>query len=264
MNVDKNRHITRHSIRHHRQRQKSKQAETHWVDVWLPRISHFSQFGLFVITIGGFYFTVLPLYQKAVLEEVIAQKEVQLVASEKALNRSYIRLRGFAIKEFIFSTSAKCSGLLISPKTLQSLHKKPSSSPSIAEEIFNIKIEKCIREDFEKSKSLKELNSADLQVLASNVNRIIADIALKKEHALTEYQSIPRRAKADPSILKPLGLFSEQILAVLSKSQPAAWVEANRFSLAVKATQSAVVHEYETYIRDQIMTLRSIKWEAPR
>lgn len=235
-------------------------TETHWLDVWLPRISHFSQFGLFVVTIGALYFTVLPLYQKAVLEEAIARKEVQLAASEKALKDSYARLRSFAIREFVFGTGAKCSSLIFPQKAFRALDEKQSSVPSEAEEIFNINAGTCLKEEFQKAKSLKELRSSDLQVLASHIDRITANIAAKRESALREYRDIPQRAIADPSILKPLGPFSERMLALLSKSQPGAWVEANRFSMAVKQTQSAVAHEYDAYIRDQVVTLRTIKW----
>ena len=259
MSVGQTRYVSRVFRRRHQEERKSVRTETHLLDVWLPRISHFSQFGLFVVTIGGLYFTVLPLYQKAVLEEAIARKEVQLAASEKALEESYIRLRSFAIKEFVFGTGAKCSSLILPPPALRTIDEKPSPAPSEAEEIFSIKAEGCLKEAFQKSNSLKELRSSDLKVLAAQVDRIAANIAARRESALVEYRSIPQRAKTDPSILKPPGPFSERMLAILSKSQPAAWVEANRFSAAVKETQSSVAREYDVFIRDQVATLRSVK-----
>ena len=73
---------------------------TNWIDVWLPRLSHVAQVGLFVFAIGGFYFTVLPLYQKALLEEAIAMKEVQLTAATNALDSAYSRNRTYAVREF--------------------------------------------------------------------------------------------------------------------------------------------------------------------
>lgn len=264
MKVGKTRYVSRLFRRRQRQDRKLMRTEPHWLDVWLPRISHFSQFGLFVVTIGGLYFTVLPLYQKAVLEEAIARKEVQLAESEKSLEASYARLRSFALREFIFGTGVECSSLMLPPRALRTLNEKPSPAPSKAEEIFSINAGACLKEEFQKSKSLKELRSPDLQTMTSYVERIATNITAKRESTLKEYQSIPQRAKTDPSILKPLGPFSERMLAFLSKSQPAAWIEANRFSLAVKETQSAVAHEYDAYIREQVATLRSIKWEASR
>ncbi len=264
MQAAKPRYVSRIFRRRRRRNGEVSQAETHWLDTWLPRISHFSQFGLFVVTIGGLYFTVLPLYQKAVLEEAIARKEVELAASEKSLEQSYVRLRAFAVKEFVFGTGALCSSLMLPPRALRALNEKSAPAPSVAEEIFAINAGACLKDEFQKSKSLKELHPSDLQTLASNVERIAADLAVRRDAALREYQSIPKRAKADPSILKPLGPFSERMLAFLSKSQPATWVGDSRFSLAVKETQSAVAHEYDAYVRDQIAALRSTKWEASR
>lgn len=258
------RYVSRLARRRQRQDRTSMRTETHWLDIWLPRISHFSQFGLFVVTIGALYFTVLPLYQKAVLEEAIARKEVHLAQAEKSLEDSYARLRSFVISEFVFGTGVKCSSLMLPPRALRALDEKPSPTPSETDEIFSINAGACLKEEFQKAKSLKELRPADLQTLSSDVDRIAADITARRERALKEYRSIPQRAKTDPSILKPLSPLSERMQAFLSKSQPAAWIDASRFSLAVKETQSAVAHEYDAYIREQVATLRSIKWEVSR
>lgn len=264
MNIGRNRYVSRLLRRRKRYEREALRKESHWLDVWLPRISHFSQFGLFVATIGGFYFTVLPLYQKAVLEEAIARKEVELAASEKSLEQSYVRLRGFSIKEFVFSTGAECSSLMNPPRALRTLEEKTPSGPSEAEEILSIDAGACIKEKFQNSKPLTELHSADRQTLASYIDRIVTNLTVKREAARIEFNSIPQRAKANPSILKPLNSFSERMLTLLSKSQTPAWIEASRFSLAVKETQSAVAHEYDSYVRSQVATLRSINWQPSR
>jgi len=264
MKAGRNRYVSRVFRRRQRQDRDSSPTEDHWLDVWLPRISHFSQFGLFAVTIGGFYFTVLPLYQKAVLEEAIARKEVELAASEKSLEQSYVRLRGFSIKEFVVSTGAECSSLMIPPRALRALDEKAPPGPSEAEEILSINAGACLREKFQNSKTLKELRPADLQTLATHIELIAADLTAKREAARKEFESIPQKAKANPSILRPLGAFSERMLAFMSKSQPPAWIEASRFSLAVKETQSAAVREYDSYVRSQVATLRSINWDASR
>lgn len=264
MKVPRDRRVSHLLRRRRRQSHESARTHTHWLDIWLPRISYFSQFGLFAVTIGGLYFTVLPLYQKAVLEEAIARKEIELAASEKTLQQSYFRLRTFAVKEFVFYAGAQCSSLMLPPRTLRALDKKASPGQSEAEEILKLNAGTCLKDEFQKDKSLKELRSTDLQTLASHIERIAAGFKSKQDAAWKEYVSIPQRAKVDPSILKPLGPFSERMLVTLSKSQPRAWIETNRFSLAVKETQSAVAHEYDAYVRDQIFTLRSIQWEASK
>ncbi|EGT0640888.1 hypothetical protein JAG25_003467 [Citrobacter werkmanii] len=48
------------------------------IDVFLSRVSHVSQFVLVAFAIFGYFYTVRPIYQKEVLSEDIAKKEVEL------------------------------------------------------------------------------------------------------------------------------------------------------------------------------------------
>jgi hypothetical protein len=250
--------------RRRRENQNSSHKKTHWLDMWLPRVSHFAQFGLFAITIWSLYFTVLPLYQKAVLEEAIARKGIELAASEKSLEQSYSRVRAFAVREFVFSTGAYCSGLMLPPPVLVAPDEKTSPGPSAAEKILKTDAGACIIEEFQKAQSLKELRPADIQTLSSHVERIAIDLKVKQEMAWKDFESIPQKAKANPSILKPVGPFSERMITYMSKSQPRSFTDAWRFSQAVKETQSAAAYEYVTYVRNQISTLRFIEWSTSK
>lgn len=234
--------------------------ERHWLDVWLPRISYFSQFGLFAFTIGSLYFTVLPLYQKAVLEEAIARKEIELKKYQTSLEQSYTRVRAFAVREFVFSTNAKCSGLLLLPPGLRSSDVEFPASLPYEEELLNIDAGECLLAEFQQNQSIKQFHSADIQTLSSHIEDIAADLRKKRDIAWKEYKNIPQLAKADPSILKPIGPNAETLFSFLSKSQPSDQLKVHRFSLAIHATQSAVVNEYTDCARKQIMTLQSIKW----
>ena len=46
-------------------------------DLWLVRISYIAQVGLFFLTTFTIYYTVIPIYQNASLQEAIAKKEVE-------------------------------------------------------------------------------------------------------------------------------------------------------------------------------------------
>ena len=48
------------------------------LDAWLRRLSYFAQIGLLVLAIIGYFYTVRPIYQKAVLEEEISRKTIQV------------------------------------------------------------------------------------------------------------------------------------------------------------------------------------------
>ena len=84
-------------------------------DVWLQRLSHLSQFGIFVFTVWAIFFTVVPLYQKALLDEAIAKKEVELKEANTALERAYGRIKFTVVKDFVFMAGARCSDLLYRP-----------------------------------------------------------------------------------------------------------------------------------------------------
>jgi hypothetical protein len=143
------------------------EGQGHWLDIWLPRISHFSQFGLFVITLGSLYFVVLPLYQKAVLDEAIAKKEVELRQVSAALEESYRRVRESAVKDFVLGTGLDCSGLMLPPRiglppqmVTQIAKRKPD-----AQEILEIDPKKCLVEASAHYPGLRNLRVEDMATL---------------------------------------------------------------------------------------------------
>jgi hypothetical protein len=228
----------------------------HWLDVWLPRVSHFSQFGLFVITIGGFYFTVLPLYQKAVLEEAIARKEIELKASEKLLKESYAKIRSFTISSFVFSAGAECSGLMIPAGELDS-----PRTTTHAEDILSIDAAKCLSNELRESESLRQLREPDLKALSSRVEEISIELTSMRKKALQVQREIPSRARKDPSILEPIGRLRERALSLLAIYQDKASVESKRLEYAIEETQSVAASQYAQKVRELISTLRAIEWK---
>ena len=62
-------------------------------DLWLSQLSSFSQFGILIIAIIGYFYTVVPLYQKSVLDEEIAKKVIELNIVQKKLDDNYAELR---------------------------------------------------------------------------------------------------------------------------------------------------------------------------
>ena len=95
------------------------------LDIWLSRGSNIAQVGLFALTLAALYYTVIPLYKTAALEEQIAQREAQLktvenrlAATESAVTEAkeslYREKRGEALRRFILTVGPKCSGLFSS------------------------------------------------------------------------------------------------------------------------------------------------------
>ena len=56
-------------------------------DLVLPRVAHMSQFALVVLAFVGYVFTVLPVYQKSLLDEDIAKKTLELRVMEGNISK---------------------------------------------------------------------------------------------------------------------------------------------------------------------------------
>jgi hypothetical protein len=68
-------------------------------DVVLQRFANASQLGVLILAVFGYFYTVLPIYQKSLLDEEIAKKTLQLNAMEaefSAMNKKVVELRASA------------------------------------------------------------------------------------------------------------------------------------------------------------------------
>lgn len=226
------------------------------MDIWLQRISQFSQLGLFLVTLGTIYFTVIPLYQKSLLDEEIARKEIILENLKKQLNASYIKIRNSAVDDFIRHAALKCSGVFIDrPRTLSEAVNRPSS---IIDSVISIKPEDCLSKAIEIS-SLSSLKQKDLALLQAEVARIgrklelLRKEALRKHNAAVEEVEITRDQLSDNSLT---GVFAELFLKTLP---PEDIVEIN-FDREVSKKQFDTELRYADEVRSQISKLNSLNW----
>lgn len=125
------------------------------IDTFLSRISHVSQFVLVAFAIFGYFYTVRPVYQKEVLSEDIAKKEVELneIKNELKLtseNVSFTKKRESELNELI--------------STLTSQYNEANKELiSIKEEVDNAKMDLIKQKEinrkvaFENKKNLTEI-----------------------------------------------------------------------------------------------------------
>lgn len=69
------------------------------IDTYLSRISHVSQFVLVAFAIFGYFYTVRPIYQKELLSEDIASKQVELNSLGQELSKKNQQLKSQKDKE---------------------------------------------------------------------------------------------------------------------------------------------------------------------
>lgn len=150
------------------------------IDLWVSRLGNISQFGLLAITIAGLYFTVIPLYQKALLEEAIAKKEVELKEVSTTLEESYRRVRESAVNNFAFGVGASCSGMMLPPRNSDLIGIHIPNRKPYAQEILEIDPQKCLVEASARYPVLRSLRVEDMATLQESIASLAREFDKKR------------------------------------------------------------------------------------
>lgn len=234
--------------------------KTQQLDVWLLRLSHFSQLGLFLFTVGAIYFTVIPLYQKALLDETIAKKEVELTDANAALERAYASVRTAVVKDYVFFAGAKCTGLLERAEPLPSLVKPVPARPSLADTLFAIDVPACLTNAAKESVSLQELRAEDRKLFDQRLLALGEEVLALRQHAMVEHKEVPSRAAANPPTLPPLDGFTSSMLEFLANREPPERHQQRVREAAIKSEQSRIATAYANKVRQKVSALKAIEW----
>lgn len=229
------------------------------LDVWLQRLSHLSQVGLFIFTAWAIYFTVIPLYQKALLDEAIAKKEVELKEANAALERAYVRIKFTILKDFVFMAGARCSGLHMHPKpSLKPLGKSLRENPPFAE-LFDLDVPACLTRAAEEYLPLKDLRPEDQKRFDQSLFTLSQELVPLWQRAKAEYDEVPKRAAADPSALTPPDEFKGRALKIIEKLVSPEVHQKYVLEATIAEEQSRIWKTYGDMIRQKILTLAPIK-----
>lgn len=100
------------------------------VDLYLSRISHLSQFVLVAFAIFGYFYTVRPIYQKELLSEDIAKKEVELKSLKNDLSnsREQLQKKQESQSRLLSDIAALKRQYTISEQELDSINKELTAS----------------------------------------------------------------------------------------------------------------------------------------
>lgn len=264
-----------------------------WVDRWLPRLSHVSQFGLLLFTVGTLYFTVIPLYQKALLEEAIAKKEVELKLATQALEaragalvsaqaaldskvvalqaaqkalavaelKTYVQKRQYDLDAFVRYSAMDCSGLLRRQVDISEIDVK-IKRPEQYEETFKIDPRECLITVFRESRLGQGLQKPDLLLMQSTIAEMGSRLFALRAQAMKDVVELPERSKLDPSLLRPATGYSAQVedfLAKIPASVHRRDMEAKLVRDVIR-NQNRISDEYENALRKVVGTLAKVDW----
>lgn len=226
----------------------------------MPRLSHLAQFGLFLFTLGSLYFTVLPLYQKALLDEAIAKKELELKTATESLERKYVQIRAFAVKEYVMYAGAECTDLLRRPVELPAPGEKIPVVPPHAERVYAIEIKGCLVNGLDRTPSLKELTREDLTYLRTTLDQTGDRLLKARESSLVQYRHVPEIITETQIAALPASSARVRTLEFLTKMYPPEQIRALRRALAIDIEKERIGKEYEDRIRSEIYGLRTLVW----
>lgn len=249
----------RHSLRpHSRTPVLSANTRISTLDVWLQRLSALAQMGLALFTIVTIYTTVIPLYQKALLDEAIAKKEIDLKAATTALENKYIKLRWFAIRDYVQFTGPGCIGLLQKiPET--------ADEPQQPDTTLTLDIKQCILSTESTVRSLRELRPEDrtffheqLVLLGGRLAKRQMETRVSVAHAALDVNT------ANIDQLASRRVFERRLNHILERiGTPQQLADAKRSS-AISELKSERMAAYRKYVSDEMFALLNLNWPASK
>lgn len=123
------------------------------------RLGQFVQIGLFILAFLGFKYTIIPLYEKALVDESLARNQLELTRLDDKLKAMYGRIRHASVREFVLIVGPDCSGLVIPPEVPAVIMGQQQSG--FDEFVFDTSITDCFNKYLLKDSGLRELSAND-------------------------------------------------------------------------------------------------------
>jgi hypothetical protein len=249
-------------LRRNKPQMEGSNKTTSGVDTWLTRFSHLSQLGLLAVAVFGYFYTVVPIYEKSKLDEEIARKELELAATKAELEVNYSQLRKDLVGGYIFYAGAKCSGLLDRPTLPPKAGEKRVSIREHIAEVFDIEITSCLRQHFEERKSLTKLRPSDYTFLSERLRVISESLERKNLAHKREFIDYPSKVKDNPNLLPPLDTdsFSGRTLEFLKKRLSPMAYQQREYNHRVEQGLREISEAYIKDIQNELKDLIEIEW----
>lgn len=239
------------------------------VDRVAGRLGHFSQFGLLLLAIVGYFYTVVPIYQKSVLEEEIAKKQVQLKDAQQELDarrselakavadieKAYQHVRRYEIGQFVFQAGADCSGLYRPPRELRPIGAPRAPRVSPVQEVLDLPVQDCLKTHLDRQLAKEELRPNDRTLLEDRVGTAIKSILGKREEVRRKFNALrPELEKQRDDVKQRISDLGAAAFASAEGSKAFfALIEEER---QVSRRELDLAGEYTGHIRREMLKLR--------
>ncbi|WP_144408779.1 hypothetical protein [Chromobacterium vaccinii] len=202
-----------------------------------------------MFTLWTIHYTVIPLYQKSLLDEQIAQKELELNRKNKTLENIYKQVRKLSLSQYVMSSGSECTGILLPPNNHTS------------QKLLEIDIPSCLIKTASEHGALDNLNQIDREVLNKTIAQTSKKITALRGIAIKGIEELKIKAKSHPETLPPPGRYTTSILNILSTSEPPAMLKEQKIKAQIEAETSRITYEYISKSQALILSISHEKWQ---
>lgn len=157
-------------------------------DIWISRLSQLAQVGLFSLAVFGFFYTVVPIYQKEVLTEAIAKNELILSELQNKIHAYNTKALHNRVEGFIIMAGTKCTGMLENPEFEKRMNEFlkgniPGIDP-VTNFIYTNATDDCLRQLYDEQKPLNMATSKSRIKFETKLNTIAHNLEETRNHMI--------------------------------------------------------------------------------
>ncbi|WP_109849713.1 hypothetical protein [Proteus sp. CA142267] len=234
------------------------------IDVWLQRVGNISQIGVLIVMVVTIFYTVIPLYRTASLEESIAKKEGELKLLVNKLSemekREKALQRHMALSQYTVSVSLRCTSLS-NTEQITSASSENINDTIIKRELtkLNQDIEGCLKKTEYVDPVMNILSQNDKVTFKKELNLLAERVSKLRQENINKYYEVEKSLNNNEiDINFENDSFLENSFNSLAR---AAGISEEDIDRGNKLSYlSSVEAGFEEEIRQEIYKFRKIKW----
>jgi hypothetical protein len=217
-------------------------------DLYLARVSNIVQVGLFVVALCTIYYTVIPLYKSAQIEESLAKKEIEYQKLTEKVDNLYVKNRNWKVHDLSL-VLVECAGW-------DSVIHQESYSFSWDSDMVG-----CLQAK-RNGYDLSDIELNDVKRIDDKLNDISIKVLAARSGFQEKYSSYESDLRKNP-LLAPASAPMDEEIDSLGRSLGLAEkeIQKRKFESNVMRGQSEIVNAFLRHVTDVIMTLRDIEWQ---
>jgi hypothetical protein len=210
--------------------------------------------------LAGLFYTVIPLYQKAAVDEQLARREAELKVVEAALvevkAETYRLRRDNYMRVATRAAADECSDVL---RGFMPIPQGLKESDREYRRKLDVDIVDCINRYLARANAVKELSPSDLATWRAWATPIAVELNEQRQTARETIAALPKKALTDPSLFEPDGDLVRGVDELLSRYGAFRTPEQRQeqllrlFYQRVETTQTKIATAYRQHVSVRLL-----------